>query len=493
MRYASRRGAGSALIALLASAGCTHVTPFHAEPVAPSARVGVERRTDSTRVFLDSLAFARATEGVRAGAPAPAVLRADALADLAWSDIFSDTVLTTMVRMAVAQNRDVTQARARIEEYRAQAGIARSPMFPRVTGNGSAGTNQAVFGASPPVQFDAWRITGEVAWELDFWGRIRRGVDAANADLAAQQAGQRATVLSLVSDVAFGYLQLLELDEEHDIVTRTLASRRATLTLAQERYARGVVSELDVRQFEAQLAVPMARLAQVERQRAQQEHALNVLLGESPMAIPRGGSLVAASRTVSVPDSLPATLLDRRPDVAQSERAYAAAESRVGVVMSSVLPAVSITGFLGTQSPLADKLFGSATHVYQLQAGVSIPLYNGGRQRDEIAAARARVDQAKAAYERTALTALREAGDAIVAVRTTRDEVTANETLTGALRRALELSDLRYQSGIASFLEVLDAQRGLFDAELTLAQSRFRELASAVQLYKVLGGNWGPR
>jgi len=254
-----------------------------------------------------------------------------------------------------------------------------------------------------------------------------------------------------------------------------------------------VVSELDVRQFEAQLAVPTARLAQVERQRAQQEHALNVLLGEAPTTIRGGDSLLLATRRVTVPDSLPATLLDRRPDVAQAERAYAAAAARVGVAVAARLPAISIAGFYGTQSGAASKLLGSGTNVYQLQAGISVPLYTGGRQREEIAAAKARTDQAKAIYERTALNALREAGDALVAVRTTKDEVTANETLTGALRRALELSDLRYQSGVASFLEVLDAQRGLFDAELTLTQSRLRELVAAVQLYKALGGSWAQR
>jgi multidrug efflux system outer membrane protein len=151
---------------------------------------------------------------------------------------------------------------------------------------------------------------------------------------------------------------------------------------------------------------------------------------------------------------------------------------------------VSIVGSYGTQATTADRLLGNGTNVYQLQAGVSIPVFTGGRLRGETAAARARAEQARAAYERTVLTALREAGDALVAVRTTRDEVTANETLAGALRRALELSGLRYRNGVASFIEVLDAQRGLFDAELTLAQSRLRQLTAAVQLYRALGGGW---
>ena len=469
------------------------MSEFHAPPVAPNAKVGVERRSDSTRVFLDSLARARQADSGRTARPAPASIRADALGDVAWLDVINDSVLTGLVRTAVAQNRDVALARARIDEYRAQVGIARASLKPRVTGNGSASTNQAVFGGGAPIQFDAFRLTGDVAWELDFWGRYRYGVVAATADAAAQEAAQRASVLTLVSDVALGYLQLLELDEEHAIATRTLSSRRELLGLAQARFNSGVVSELDVRQFEAQLAVPIARLAQIDRLRAQQEHALNVLMGDSPMAIRRGGSLLAAARAVAVPDSLPASLLDRRPDLAQSERAYAAASARAGLVSAARLPSVSISGFYGTQASAADKIFGSGTSVYQIQAGISIPIYSGGRQRDELNVARARIEQAKAVYERTALTALREAGDALVAARSARDEVTANETLTGALRRALELSDARYQGGVASFLEVLEAQRGLFDAELSLAQSRLRELSAAVQLYKALGGTWAPR
>jgi multidrug efflux system outer membrane protein len=470
------------------AAGCVRVKEFHAPPVAPGAMVGVSHRSDSTRTFMDSLAAARATDSGRAVQPPRVTLRADA--DVAWLDIINDSVLTGLVRTAVAQNRDVAVARARIDEYRAQVGIARASLRPRVFGNGSVGTNQAVFGGGPPVQFEAFRLTGDVAWELDFWGRYRYGVTAANADAAAQEAAQRATVLALVSDVALGYLQLIELDEEYAIATRTLASRRALLGLAQERFARGIVSELDVRQFEAQLAVPTARIAQIERLRSQQEHALNVLLGETPAPIARGRSLVSTASAVTVPDSLPASLLDRRPDIAQAERAYAAASARAGLIAAARLPSVTISGFYGTQSSTADRIFGSNTSVYQIQAGISIPIYSGGRQKGEIDVAHARIEQARAAYERAAINAMREAGDALVAARTARDEVTANETLAGALRRALELSDARYQGGVANFLEVLEAQRGLFDAELTLAQARLRELAAAVQLYKALGGTW---
>ena len=211
-----------------------------ASPVPETARVGGGERTgaraDTTRAFFDSLAAARAadTGGVVQLAP-PRSLAASALADLAWTDILQDTVLTSLVGTALQRNPDVAAARARIEEYRALAGVARSPLFPSLTGNGSVSRNQIALGAFPPVAFNAYRVTGDVAWELDFWGKTRRGLQAALADRAAQEAAERGAVLSLVSDVASGYLRLLELDQEHAVAEQTLASRQATLALAQLR------------------------------------------------------------------------------------------------------------------------------------------------------------------------------------------------------------------------------------------------------------------
>ena len=351
-------------------------------------------------------------------------------------------------------------------------------------------TNQVAIGSFPPTQYDAFRLTADVAWELDFWGRIRRGVEAARADLGSQEAAQRAVVLSLVSDVATGYLSLLELDQERALAERTLISRQATLNLARRRFQQGLTSELDVRQFEAQVAVPAATLAQTERLRAEQEHQLSLLLGEPPAPVARRGTLTQALRTLSVPDSLPAALLARRPDVQQAERAYAAATARIGVAQAERLPTISISGFYGTQVPKADNLFSSNGEIYQALAGISLPLFTGGQLVNQTAAARARADQARLQYEQSFLIALREASDALVGVRTSRDQVVAQQTQAQALRRALQLAELRYRSGIASYVEVLEAQRSLFDAELALSQAQLGQLTSAVELYRALGGSW---
>jgi outer membrane protein, multidrug efflux system len=480
-------------LVVLATAGCAVGPSYHPEQVVPaSTKVGTAQSSESTKVFFDSLAKVREhdTLATPGAALAPRVLLSDSVASLAWLDIFRDTTMVGLVRTALRQNRDLQTAMGRIREFRAQVGVARAPLFPSLTANGSYSTNQVAIGAFAPTQYDAWRVTADLAWELDFWGRTRRGIQAANADLASEEAGQRAVILSLVSNVATGYLSLLELDQERTIAERTLASRQATLALARQRFAQGLTSELDVRQFEAEVAAPAVTLAQAERQRAQQEHQLSQLLGEAPTAITRGGSLAHTVNALVVPDSLPSSLLARRPDVQRAERAYAAATARIGVADAARLPTFSITGSYGSQAPKAGDLFTSNAEIYQALAGISIPLFTGGRLVNEARVARARADQARSQYEQSVLTALREASDALVAVRTARDEVASQQTQAQALRRALQLAELRYRTGIASYIEVLEAQRSLFGAELGLSQAQLRQLSAAVELYRALGGSW---
>jgi len=477
------------LPALLALGNACAVGPSYREPeIAPAgATVGLAMRPDSIRSFYDSLAAADS-----ASAATPTKLQVDS-ADLAWLTVLKDTTLVSLVNAAVRENRDVQTAVARIREFRAEVGVARSELFPELRANASGSTNQVALGAFEPVSFDALRVTADLAWELDFWGRIRRGVQASRADLEGEEAAYRSTVLTLVSDVSNAYLSLLELGQEEAIAERTLASRRATLALARQRFESGVISELDVHQFESEVAVPAAALAQARRLRSQREHELAALVGRMPFQIPAGGGLAESVEAVEVPDSLPATLLARRPDVREAERAFAASVARVGVAQASRLPTISITGNYGSQSGTADDLFRSNTEVYQLQAGISIPLFTGGRLANEARAAGARAEQARLQFEETVLQAFRESSDALVAVRTARDQRTAQQSQVVALRKAAQLADIRYRGGVASYLEVLDAQRQLFSAELGLSQTQLLELSSVVGLYRALGGSWAAK
>jgi multidrug efflux system outer membrane protein len=482
------------IAAVLAFASACTVGPKYRPEtvVAPTQRLGVPAMSDSSRIFFDSLAAARRVDSVRS-VRLPLVREIasrDSISSLAWLEIVRDTELVHLVNLAVSQNRDVQLAQARISEFRAAVGAARAPLIPSVTLNGSETTNQVALGSFPPTSYRAARMTGDLAWEMDFWGRLRRGVEAANADLGGQEAAERATVLTLVSSVAASYLQLLELDQERAIAEQTLSSRKATLELARARYSQGLTSELDVRQFEAQVAAPAVTLAQTERAIATTEHNLDVLVGQAPTTIPRGGTLVDATHALKIPDSIPAALVARRPDVRQAERAYAAATARIGVADAARLPTLNLIGSLGSQAGVPSNLFGNQTRVYQFGAGISFPLFDNGRLASLSAAARARAEQARASYEGVALNALREANDALAGVRTARDQAVAQATQANALRQALDLAELRYQAGLASYLDLLDAQRSLFSAELALSQAQLGELTAAVQLYRALGGTW---
>ena len=416
----------------------------------------------------------------------------DSALSLTWFELFRDSTLDTLVRTAVAQNRDVRTAVAVIEEFRAELGVARGPLFPQVAVVGQAGRERTTFGSVTLPPFELYTAAGNVSWELDFWGRIRRSTQAARADLLAQKQNQRAVVLDLVTSVATSYVHLRSLDLQLAIARRTLGTREQTLRLAEDRLDRGVVSELHVRNFEANVADPASRVADFQRQITQQENALSVLVGHTPGSIPRGRPLSEILADVQVPVSIPSTVLDQRPDVRRSEQTLAAATARVGAAEAARLPTFTITGQYGFQSTQGSELFRyPSQEIYQIFGGVSIPIFSGGQLSNAQRAEQARREQARYQYEKTVLTALREVEDALAAVRADRDQVSADQTEVNALRRVLQLATDRYNNGLSSYLDLLDAERSLFTAELTLVQTEELELADVLGLYRAVGGGWG--
>jgi len=344
------------------------------------------------------------------------------------------------------------------------------------------------FGALGRQRFDVYRATVDLVWELDVWGRLRRSTEAARADLAAREEDRRALEMSLIGDVATAYFDLRASDSRLEIAVRTLDSRLQTLRLARQRLEQGVISELDVRQFEADAASPAASVADFQREIAEQENELSVLLGRTPRAISRGRSLTEMVAQIRIPAGVPSALLVNRPDIRSAEANLHAATARIGRAQAARLPTFTIVGQYGTQSAEASRWFGSGTDIWQAFVGLSVPLFSEGRPGGEQTnIARARAAQARARYEQTVLIAVREVDDALVALRTTQDRTAVEQRQAVALRRALELSNMRYQTGVASYLEVLDAQRGLFNAELALTQSERDQLIAAVQLYRAVG------
>jgi len=467
------------------AAACAIGPSYHRPDLGvPDAWRPPSATADSLRPFYDSL---RSTGESTLSQP---TVSPDSVANLDWFDLLRDPELRKLVETALQQNRDVRVAIASIDEFRAQYGVTRGALFPQLSVNGEGGTEKSVFGSLGAFKFDVVTATADLQWELDFWGRLRRATEAARADLLAREESRRAVVLTLVSDVATAYLELRELDLDLEISKRTLASNEETLRLARRRFDQGLISELDVRQFESEVANPAARVADFERQIAQKENQLSVLVGRNPGLIPRGSELSGTLAPLAIPAGLPASLIDRRPDVRQAEQQLHAAMARIGAAQGALLPRITLTGEYGTQSQDFSNLFKSSTEIYQLFGGVSIPIFTGGQVGKQVDVARARAAQARYSYEQTVLLALEEVNDALVGVRATRDVAAAQERQADALRSAFRLADRRYQNGISSYLEVLDAQRNLFTAELALAQAQRLQLAAAVELYKALGGGW---
>jgi len=495
--------AAGALIALTALTGACAVGPgYHRSGVGmPDGWRPRAASEDSLRAFYDSLRTSRDTLLPAGTDTARVPFRYDTTssrsggdsgATLRWLDLIQDSVLRQLVDTSLRQNRDVRTALAVIDEFRAQYRATRGALLPDLTANGQAGRSRAVFGSFGAQTFDVYKATADLSWELDLWGRLRRGTSAARSDLLAREEDRRALQLSLIGDVTTAYFDLRAADLNLAIARRTLDSRRQTLALARRRLDQGLISELDVRQFEAEVASPAASVADFERQVAQQENALSVLVGRNPGAIARGRSLTEMAALIPVPAGVPSGLLANRPDVRGAEATLRAATARIGVAQAAFLPTFTITGQYGSQSTEFSKWFGSGTNIWQAFAGVSIPLFNQGRPGagEQVNIARARAAQERSRYEQTVLVALREVEDALVGLRTAQDRTAAQERQVVALRRALELADLRYQNGVSSYLDVLDAQRGLFGAELALTQAERDQLVAGVQLYQAVGAGW---
>ncbi|MBI3802988.1 MAG: efflux transporter outer membrane subunit [Nitrospirae bacterium] len=411
------------------------------------------------------------------------------IANLPWWQLLQDEELQKLVRIALEENKDLQQAAAVVEEFQARLGAGEFAFSPQLTVSANApfGKLHAVTIPRSAIATNYY-IQGNLTWELDIWGRIRRSNEAARADLLAQEENRRAVILELVSSVAQSYFDLRQLDLQLEIAKNALQSWEESAGIAKARLRQGVTSRLDADQFEAERANAAARSAELTRQIAQKESELSVLLGRNPSQIPRGRPLTEQKMPPEVPAGLPSELLQRRPDILQSEEALAAATARIGIAKASRFPTISLTGVLGVASPQLVDLgkgdFGS------IGVGLVAPILNARTLGYEQQVAEAQARQVLALYEKTVLFAFKEVEDALVAVRTSQEQSKAQEVQVEALQSALHLAEVRYQGGISNYLDVLTAKRNLFDAQLALTATRRLHLASIVQLYKALGGGW---
>jgi multidrug efflux system outer membrane protein len=440
----------------------------------------------------------------RPAAPTPPAFRngeaaptAASLADTKWFDLFQDDVLKQLVETALAQNHDLKITAERVLQARAQIGVSQAQLYPQLDlnvsenliRNSAIGANRIDF---PGIKFDSSYLQGGFAlnWELDLWGRIRRLNEAARAQFFATEEARRGVVTTLVADVSSTYFSLRELDLELDIARKTRDIADNSLKLTTTRKNRGVATGLDVHQSEQFLYTATGQIASIERAQGQTENALSLLLGRNPGDIARGKALEDLKAPPEVPAGLPSSLLERRPDIRQAEQLLIAANAQIGVARAAYFPQVSLTGLLGAQSRSLTNLFTGPARLWNFIPNATTPIFRAGSLKAARQFTEAQQREALENYNKSIQSAFREVSDSLIDYRKTAEQRAQQELLVTALSESDRLSRLRYQGGLDSYLQVLDAQRNLFQGQLALAQLKRAELISIVQLYRALGGGW---
>ncbi len=410
------------------------------------------------------------------------------IAEQEWKTMFEDESLRALIAAALTDNIDVRIAAVRIQQADAIYGVTRSQQFPTVDGEATVqGQRGAVPGfVLPATGFGQFNVSA--AWEVDFWGKFRRATEGARAQILATEWGRREVVTRLISELATGYYNLRALDLQLEIAQRTLTTRHDSLRLATVRHSSGATSLVDVRQAEQLVHTAEGEIVDLRRQIEQQENALSFLIGQNPGAITRGRLLVEQTLAPDVPAGLPSALLARRPDVQQAEQQIVAANAQIGVARAAYFPQITLTGSGGVASNALSSLF--TTGLWAAGANLVQPLFNAGRTRSQVRLAEAQTEEAALVYRQTVQQAFREVSDALVGYDRSRERRKTQEALVDAARDARRLADVRYQGGESSYLEVLDSDTRLFDAELQLVRARLSELAAFVEVYRALGGGW---
>jgi outer membrane protein, multidrug efflux system len=416
------------------------------------------------------------------------------IADLPWWEVFKDDRLRNLVQIALANNYDLQIAVTRIEQSRQIAAQARAQYFPflNYSVGGSDGKNEFVGTVTPNggQERGAFVAVASVAWEADVWGRIRRENEAARAQYLATEEARRGVMLSLVTDVAQAYFELLELDLQLQIARDTTDSFTQTLKLFTQRLQGGVASKLDTSRAAAALATAASSVPEIERQIAIKENQISVLLGNNPGPIPHTAKLLEQIVPPEIPAGLPSALLERRPDILTAEQQLRFANAQVGIATANFFPRVGLTSFLGRASSPLSSLSSGETTAWSLAANVAGPIYQGGALRAQKRQGLAFWEQTKLQYEQTAQVAFQDVSNALVSrqkFEAIRDE---QAQAVEAYEESVKVSFQRYVAGKASYFEVLDAQLQLYPAQNALAATELNRRTIIVQLYKALGGGW---
>ncbi|AKC72707.1 multidrug transporter [Pandoraea oxalativorans] len=468
--------AGVCLFALLA--GCT-MAPTYERPGAPMPT----------------------TYEAPTGSGAHLALADPLSADADWAEVFTDADLQTLIRRALAQNRDLRLASLRVQEARALYGIESANLLPSVQAGGAfsrqrySGTAGQPDGASDTpggyVANDVRATVGVSAFELDFFGRVRSLRDAALQEYLSSEEAQRAAQVSLVAEVATTYIGLAAANEQIAYARDVLAAREDGIRVIRLRAERGLVDDLDLNTETTQVEVARAALAERERQRSEIVHALQVLTGDVG-AKPAAAASLDGAFVVPVAAGLPSSLLMRRPDIRQAEAKLRGANANIGAARAAFFPSVRLTTDIGTASASFSDLFGAGTGVWSFMPQITVPIFSGGRNIQGLNLANVRKEMAVVSYERAIQTAFAEVDDALTAQQLLARQYQAQKRVSDGERERLRLAKRRYVNGVASYLELLDAQRSEFHAAQQLIDVKQRVLVNHVALYRALGGGWKP-
>ncbi|MGH9488269.1 MAG: efflux transporter outer membrane subunit [Terriglobales bacterium] len=409
-----------------------------------------------------------------------------------WFELFQDPVLQKLIRTAITNNYDVRIAATRVLEAQQEAGITRASEFPTATvGAGvTAERNPKTAKVFPAYSSSFGHLNFNVLWNLDFWGRYRRATEAARDQWLATRWGKRAVISSVVAEVASAYFQLRQLDDALAIAQQTVAARQSSLHLTQvlERY--GSASELDVSQSEELLAQAAETEPGLQRQIAQQENLIRTLIGSDPGPVPRGAALTAQPNPPAVPAGLPSALLERRPDIREAEAELMSANADIGVAKASLFPNITLTASGGVESYALNQLFSPSGKQWSVVGDLLQPVFAAGSLRAAVRLSQAQEQQMLLSYEQTVQQAFAQVSDALVALQKDHEFRQQQQILTQAAEKAEQLSNILYQHGGGSFLQVLVAETNSFAAQLNLSQAELNERLALVSLYNALGGGW---
>jgi len=418
----------------------------------------------------------------------------NSLGDLAWWQLFQDPALQDLIHTALTNNYDLRLAAARVEESRALLAQSRSAFYPQATYQGATGGGRNVVGGVP---FNTGEgagkgndLAGNVSWEIDLWGRVRRLNESARAQYFATEEARHNVTISLVSSVAQSYFQLLALDEELAIAKDTTNSFGQSWKLFNDRLRGGVSSRLETSSAEALLASAAATIPELRRQIVFQENQIRVLLGLNPGPVPRRPGALQEESLPDVPPGLPSALLERRPDIRQAMQSMRSANAQVGVATANFYPRITLTGLFGEVGPELVPFSSGTASAWSVAGNLAGPIFQGGLLKGQLRQARAAWDETRLQYQATVLNAFQEVANALVSQQELASERREQAHAVAAYQEAVQVANERYVGGQANYYELLQEQQQLFPAQNALTQTVLNQLLATVQLYKALGGGW---